>query len=178
VGAAFGQADDPDLGEGAEAVLALGPRTSEGQVVGLGIGHVETGAVDAHQPPALVERPLGSFGRQRHRALAIERLNGLNSEPRPRLEQRGLGGDIARGGPAAFPRQALDQHAHDLFVGALAEERETQNVVNDHARQQQALTLLGASGLFDYTVDQIGREHPGVPARLRCGQTTADRSLA
>jgi len=43
----------------------------------------------------------------------------------------------------------------------VTEERETQHVVDDDARWQKTLALLGASGLFDYSVDQVGREHPG-----------------
>ena len=93
--------------------------------------------------------------------MTVEGLQGLGTEPRAGLEQRRFCRDVPRVRPALFPRQALDQQAHDLVVRALAGQGEAEHVVDDHPGRQQPLTLLGASGLLDHSVDQIRWEHAG-----------------
>jgi hypothetical protein len=100
------------------------------------------------------------------------------AQPCPGPGDRALVRDLPAALPASGPRQALDQHAHDLLVAHLGEQAHGQGGVEDHAGGQQPLALLGPAGLGDHPIHQLGREGPGQhPDRDPIRQARHDRWL-
>ena len=160
VGAALGEADEPQLGEGAHPLAPSRSGAAERRRVGRRVRDVQAGPVDGDDPPSPPERAPGSGVGQRGGHLVEQRLERLGSQPGPGLEQRRLGRHVPALRPSAGPRQTLDEHAHDLLVGGLAEQGQRHDVVDDHPSRQQPVTLLEAAGIGHDPIDQLRGKHP------------------
>jgi hypothetical protein len=108
-------------------------------------------AVQRHQPPSPIPRPLHLPGRQRPGDLHKQRPQRRRSKPCPGPGDRTLVRDLPAALPAPGPRQPL---------------------------HQQPLTLLAPAGLGDHPIHQLGREGPGQhPDRDLIRQAGHDRWL-
>jgi len=94
-----------------------------------------------------------------------QRFDGGPSQPRARLRDPGLPGDLQGGRGAGQPLQALEHAAQHLAIGDLHVEREGHHVVDDHVRGQLAVALTGAPGLGQDLVDATAGKRPGQDAQ-------------
>ena len=90
VRAQFAEGQQPDLGEGPLGAPGGGP--AEGACVVRGVGQVERGAVEAHQPPAAVEGPDGLVGGHGAGGLEEQLPQRRDAEPAPGLGEGRVGG--------------------------------------------------------------------------------------
>jgi hypothetical protein len=86
VGAAFGERDDADLGEGGLSPSGVVP--PERREVARRVRHVEDGPVHRHEPLAPVVRPPSRSGGNRNAHTGEQRLEGLFAETLTRLRDR------------------------------------------------------------------------------------------
>ena len=160
VGTALRQGHHAHLGKGAVLLAAAVGGPTEGGGVGRGVGHIQDGPIDRHQPPAPIPHPATAGGAERNHDIAKQRPQRLDAETSARLENGGLGGHRPPGAPAPRPGQALHQRAHHFLVGSVTEERHGHDVVDDHPGRQQPMASLLAATARHRRIDDVRWEGP------------------
>jgi hypothetical protein len=168
VRAALHQPDHPDLWERRAPLSAAAARPPERVVVGEGVGHLQTGPVDRHQPPGAIPRTRRGGRGQRHHCTLKQHTQRFDAQPGAGLGTRRGARDVpGRPGPPRpsrlrpGPTQPVDQTAHDLLVANPGKQRQRQRVVDHHPGWQQPTALLGPPGRGHDLIDQLWREGRG-----------------
>jgi hypothetical protein len=150
------QSHQPGLGE--RCTLALvHARPTEPLVVLDGVGHVETGAIDRHQPPARQPCPRRPRRRQRPGDPPEQRLDWRRAQPDAGLEDGRLRRQLHRL-RLRGPRQAIGQQRQDVLVRALRMQRHPDREIHHHPSRQRPMTLLPPARLRDHLIHQLRRK--------------------
>jgi len=124
------------------------------------VGHIQAGAVQAHQPPPSIPRPLGGARRHRQHDLLVEPAQRHLAQAAARLRDAALARDLDRVG-APQPAQALQQAAQHLAGAGPHVQRHGDGVVHHHLRRQVALALARPAGLGQNLLHPVRRERLG-----------------
>ena len=137
VGAILHERDKAHLRVGTAPPTRRG--ATEGLHVFLLVGHLQRTAVQTHQTPAPVPSPQGVGAGHGLHHFVMQLPQDGPAQPRARLRNSRFAGDLHAPARPPQPRQAFQQTAQHLTIGHLHEQRQSNDIVNDHVRRQIAL---------------------------------------
>src|SRR6266700_4324889 len=144
---------------------SAGPRTGESIFVDLLVGHIESAAIHAHQPPSPIPRATRAAQRNRLDQLVVQLLHRLPAQPRAGLRDARLARHTYPGRWIVKPLHSFQQTAQYLAIGRLHIKSQSDHIVNHHLCGKVALTNAGLARTGQHRTDRRIRKRLGDDAK-------------
>jgi len=129
-------------------------------LVGRGVRHVQTGAIQTDQMPAPIPSPARGTGGDRLYPLLVELAQRRLAQPGARLREAALTRHLHHTRAPQNP-QPLQQAAQHLAQAGAHEQRQGNHVIHHHRRRQVALAHARLASLAQHLVHLLQRKRLG-----------------